>query len=239
MTPKERVILAVDVHDHDTAIALIRKFHIDVEIFKVGLELFVSSGPRIIKEIHLMGKKVFLDLKFHDIPNTVTGAAISAARLGVFMFNIHTLGGMEMMSETARAISNFALKENIQRPRILGVTVLTSIQQQQLRDELGVGLRMTAYVKHLSSLARRAGLDGVVASAEDAREIKDRLGRDFIVVSPGIRPAWADIDDQKRVMTPKQAIRNGVDYIVVGRPVLRHPHPRDALRRIIDEIADA
>ena len=239
MTPQERLILALDVDDHDTAIGLIRKFHRDVDIFKVGLALFTSVGPRIIREIHLMGKRVFLDLKFHDIPNTVSQAAVAATRLGVFMLNVHTLGGFEMMSQTAKAVSTLALKENISRPRIVGVTVLTSIDQQRLRDELGIELRMSIAVKHLASLARRAGLDGVVASAEDAGEIKARLGKDFIVVSPGIRPSWASIDDQRRVMTPKQAIRNGVDYIVVGRPVLAHPDPKGALKRIIDEIADA
>ncbi len=239
MTPKDRLILALDVDDHDTAIELIRKFHGDVEIFKVGLALFTTAGPRIIREIHLMGKKVFLDLKFHDIPNTVSQAAIAATRLGVFMFNVHTLGGFEMMSSVAKTVSALALKENISRPRIVGVTVLTSIDQQRLKDEMGVELRMGAFVKHLASLAKRAGLDGVVASAEDAGEIKARFGKDFIVVSPGIRPSWTSIDDQKRIMTPRQAIRSGVDYIVVGRPVLSHPDPQGALRRIIDEIADA
>jgi orotidine-5'-phosphate decarboxylase len=236
--PRERIILALDVSEYEDAIDVVRKFRGHIDTFKIGSELFTSVGPRIIKEIHLMGKKVFLDLKFHDIPNTVAKSALAAAKLGVFMFNVHTLGGFAMMKHAAETLTRFSLEQNIDRPRLIGVTILTSINQDALRDELSVNVRMNTQVKHLAGLAQRAGLDGVVASPEDAEMIRSRFGKGFLIVTPGIRPSWAAMDDQKRAMTPRKAVQMGADYLVIGRAVTSQPDPIGALKRIEDEISD-
>jgi len=239
MKPRERIILALDVSDHDEAIKIVHRFKDHIDIFKVGSELFTSVGPRLIKEINLMGKKVFLDLKFHDIPNTVTKSVLAAARLRVFMLTVHTLGGLDMLKQAADALGKFAIENNITRPRLIGVTILTSMDQKALSDEIGVALRMSSQVKQLAKLARMAGLDGVVASAENATMIRSSAGEGFIIVTPGIRPSWTSADDQKRTLTPKQAIRKGADYIVIGRAVLAQSDPAKALKRIHDEIKNA
>jgi len=237
MKPKDRIILALDVPDLDEALRIVYQFEEHVETFKVGSELFTAAGPEIIKKINTIGKKVFLDLKFHDIPNTVAKSSAAAARLGVFMFNVHTLGGLEMMKQAAEAIRKISLDANIERPRLIGVTILTSIDQSALQDELGIGLSMSAQVKHLAGLAYRAGLDGVVASPGDAGNLRAHFGKDFLIVTPGIRPSWASPDDQKRMLTPKEALRRGADYLVIGRAILSQPDPVNALKRIEEEIA--
>ncbi len=237
MKPKERIILALDVPEYKEAVAIVNKFKKEIEIFKVGSELFTSAGPKIVEKIHSMGKKVFLDLKFYDIPNTAAKSALAVARLGVFMFNVHALGGLKMMKEAAASLSRFALENNVDRPRLIGVTILTSIDQKTMQHELGIDMRMSAQVKHLAGLAKRAGLDGVVASPEDALMIRQRFEKDFLIVTPGIRPTWIKKDDQKRTMTPKQAFSKGADYIVIGRAITAQPHPVDALKRIEEEIA--
>jgi len=239
MEPAERIILALDTADPEEALQTVHRFREDIYIFKVGSELFTAAGPRIVKEINLMGRKVFLDLKFHDIPHTVMKSSLTVAGLGVFMFNVHTMGGLEMMKTASTRLSEHCLKHNIERPKIIGVTILTSIDQKALRDELGVELRMNAMVKHLAAMAQRAGLDGVVASAQDAEMIRGRFGKDFLIVSPGIRPSWSTADDQKRTLTPKEAIRAGADYIVLGRAVLAQPDPAKALNNIKEEISRA
>ena len=237
MGPKERIILSLDVDDFYDAMEIVQQFKGHVEIFKVGSELFTSAGPRIIEKINSMGKKIFLDLKYHDIPNTVSKSARAAAQPGVFMFNVHTLGGFEMMHQAARTLRELSIEKNIPRPKLIGVTILTSIDQDALKDELGIDLRMSVQVKHLAGLAQRAGLDGVVASPEDAEMIRSRFGEGFIIVTPGIRPTWTEMNDQKRTLTPKKAIRSGADYIVIGRAVMAQPDPVEALRRIHEEIA--
>lgn len=236
MKSKDRIILALDVPDYDEAIRVAHQFEDHIEIFKVGSELFTAVGPEIIKKINSMGKKVFLDLKFHDIPNTVAKSAAAVARLGVFMFNVHTLGGLEMMRKAAEIIRKISLDENIERPKLIGVTILTSIDQASLHDELGIAMRMSVQVKHLAGLAQRAGLDGVVASPVDAENIRAHFGKDFLIVTPGIRPSWASADDQKRMLTPKEALRRGADYLVIGRAILSQPDPVSALKRIEEEI---
>ncbi|RJQ49189.1 MAG: orotidine-5'-phosphate decarboxylase [Nitrospiraceae bacterium] len=237
MKPRDRIILALDVSNYDDAIAVVNTFREHVDIFKIGSELFTASGPKIIKQIHFLRKKVFLDLKFHDIPNTVAKSAAVAARLGVFMFNVHTLGGLEMMRQAAEVIRKLSLEENIPRPRLIGVTILTSIDQKVLHDELGIGLRMSAQVKHLAGLAQSAGLDGVVASPEDAESLRAHYGKNFLIVTPGIRPSWAEAGDQKRILTPREALKRGADYLVIGRAVTAQPDPVGALKRIEEEIA--
>ncbi len=239
MKPMERIILALDVSDYNEAIEMVSNFRDHIEIFKVGSELFTSAGPKIIDTIHSMDKKVFLDLKFHDIPNTVIKSSLAVAKQGVFMFNVHTMGGYEMMNASAQALSNFALDSNSVKPKLIGVTILTSIDQTALKDDLGVELRMSAQVKHLASMAEKAGLDGVVASAEDAEMIRAHTGKDFLIVTPGIRPSWVETNDQKRILTPKKALQMGSDYLVIGRAITSQPSPLDALKRIESEITDA
>jgi len=239
MNPKERIILALDVSGYDEAVDIVQRFKTEVDIFKVGSELFTAAGPRIVKQIHLIGKRVFLDLKFHDIPTTVSKAVLAAAALGVHIINVHTMGGLEMMRRAADSMREFSLRENVTRPRLIGVTVLTSIDQKTLRDEMGVELRMSAQVKHLAGLAQQAGLDGVVAAPVDVEMIRSRFGQDFLIVTPGIRPSWAAPDDQKRTMTPAKAVSLGSDYLVIGRSVLAQSDPMAALRKIQDEIAKA
>ncbi len=164
MEINEKLILALDVNDTAYALDLIDRFKAYIGIFKVGLELFTVAGPSIVDEIHKRGRRVFLDLKFHDIPNTVSRAGVAAARLGVFMFNVHASGGLDMMKKCRDDVINACLKENIDKPRILGVTVLTSISRDVLRDEVGIQHSINTHVRHLAGLALKAGLDGVVAS---------------------------------------------------------------------------
>jgi orotidine-5'-phosphate decarboxylase len=236
---KEKIILALDVSDGMQAIELMETFRDHVNIFKVGLELFVSAGSGIVDEFHKRGKRVFLDLKFHDIPNTVSRAAMAATRLGVFMFNIHTTGGLDMMRRCREAVVELCLKENIERPKILGVTVLTGLTQDALRNELGVQHSLKTHVKHLSKLAHEAGLDGVVASGHEAASIRDHLGKKFLIITPGIRASWSPPDDQRRTVTPRQAIREGADYLVLGRTVFNQPDPLKALELITTEVLTA
>ena len=236
---RDTLILALDVPDHDYAIELVDKFGEHVEIFKVGLELYTAAGPSVIREIQKRGKMVFLDLKFHDIPNTVSNAGIAAARLGVFMFNLHASGGSDMMKKCMDDVVNVCLKENISRPRIVAVTVLTSMSKEMLRDETGIHHSLNMHVRHLAGLTLKAGLDGVVASAQEAAMIRGHCGRGFLVVTPGIRTSWTPVDDQMRTMTPKQAIREGADYIVMGRAILNQKDPLTAIELIQAEIAAA
>lgn len=239
MTASEKLILALDVSEHDYALELVNKFKEYVGIFKVGLELFSTCGPKIVEDIIKRDKKVFLDLKFHDIPNTVSRAAVAAARLGVHMFNVHASGGLDMMKRCRDDVVEVCLKENIDRPKILGVTVLTSLSREVLRDELGIQYGLRTHVRHLAALALKAGLDGVVASAREVEVIRNHCGRGFLIVTPGIRPSWTPPDDQKRTMTPKEAIREGADYLVLGRSILQQPDPLKAIELITLEVLTA
>jgi orotidine-5'-phosphate decarboxylase len=239
MTDNDRLILALDVSEHDYALELVDKLSEYIGIFKVGLELFTLTGPSIIEEIHKRGKRVFLDLKFHDIPNTVSKAGVAAARRGVFMFNVHASGGLDMMRKCRDEVVNVCLRENLNRPRIIGVTVLTSMSKEVLREEIGIQHSLNTHVRHLSGMALKAGLDGVVASGNEAATIRTHCGKGFLIVTPGIRPSWAPQDDQKRTMTPKQALREGADYLVMGRAILNQDDPVRAVGLIRSEIASA
>lgn len=236
---KEKLIIALDVPELNYALELVDKFDDQIEIYKVGLELFTSAGPRIIEELHKRNKRVFLDLKFHDIPNTVLKAAIAATRLGVYMFNVHASGGLEMMKRCKDSVVELCLKENLKKPRILGVTVLTSMSQQVLKDEIGIQHSLNTHVRHLSGLALKAGLDGVVASGHEAARIKSHCGNGFLIVTPGIRTSWQPPDDQHRTMTPKQALREGADYIVMGRAIINSDNPLKTLELISLEMLTA
>ncbi|TAL28264.1 MAG: orotidine-5'-phosphate decarboxylase [Nitrospirae bacterium] len=236
---REKLIIALDVAELDYALELVDKFGDQIEIYKVGLELFTSAGPKIIEELHKRNKKVFLDLKFHDIPNTVIKAAIAATRLGVFMFNVHASGGLEMMTKCREAVVQLCLKENLKKPRILGVTVLTSMSQDVLKHEIGIQHSLNTHVRHLAALSLKAGLDGVVASGHEVARIKGHCGNGFLIVTPGIRPSWQPPDDQHRTMTLKQALREGADYIVMGRAILNSDNPLKTLELISLEMLTA
>lgn len=239
MPVSEKFILALDVPSYGHASELVEQFKEHIGIFKVGPELFLSSGLKIIEEINKKHCKVFLDLKFHDIPNTVSRAAIIATKLGVYMFNVHTSGGLEMMKKCKDSVIELCHKENLDKPKILGVTVLTSISKEILKTEVGIPHSVKTHVKHLASLAQKAGLDGVIASARDASMIRKLCGKGFLIMTPGIRPSWTPPDDQKRTMTPKEAVKEGADYLVIGRGVLQHEDPLKALELISLEILTA
>jgi orotidine-5'-phosphate decarboxylase len=243
----ERLIVALDFPDRSAALKLVDQVHDLVRTFKIGSELFTAEGPAIVGEIVSSGASVFLDLKFHDIPNTVAGAVSSAARLGVAIMNVHTLGGVEMMRAAANAATEYsnngsgsrtppASNRPPRRPAIIGVTVLTSMDGSGL-GQVGITEAVHDEVMKLASLAEAAGLDGVVASPHETRLIREALPREnFMIVTPGIRPAWSAPGDQRRFTTPSEAISYGADYIVVGRPITASPDPRVAVQKIIEEI---
>ena len=239
MKPADRLVLALDVSTADEALGWARRLRERVALFKVGLRLFTAEGPPLVSRIIGEIGPVFLDLKFHDIPNTVSKAAIAAARLGVYMFNLHTSGGLEMMKRCKDKVDEVCLKENLRRPKMIGVTVLTSLGSDALKNELCVQHGVKSQVRHLSTLAQKAGLDGVVASPQEISIIKNACGKDFLVVTPGIRPSWAPPDDQNRTATPQAAIKEGADYIVMGRGILKHEEPVRALELISLEILTA
>ncbi|PIU72128.1 orotidine-5'-phosphate decarboxylase [Candidatus Woesearchaeota archaeon CG_4_10_14_0_2_um_filter_33_10] len=236
MSARERLVLALDVDDFSSAENLVGLLKDYVGVFKVGSQLFTSEGTKIIDMITKAKARVFLDLKFHDIPNTVKGAAESATKLGVYMFNVHASGGYEMMKAAADAAIETSIKLGIKKPLILGVTVLTSINQEILEKEVGVNKAVKEHVVHLAKLAKSAGLDGVVASPHEIKDIRDACGKNFIILTPGIRPAGEEINDQKRIMTPKQALEQGADFIVIGRPIRNAENPVEAAKNIIKEM---
>ena len=235
---RERLIFALDVGGPlEEALSWVDRLRDHVGLFKVGKESFVRYGTEIVRHIHARGGKVFLDLKFHDIPNTVARAAEAAAELGVAMFNVHALGGRQMMTETVGAVQRFAERRGTPRPIVLAVTVLTSLNDEDLRMVgFTQGTRETAL--NLARLAQDAGISGVVASAEEAAAIRKACGETFLIVTPGIRGGKEVAgDDQKRIVTPCEAVRCGSDYLVVGRPISRVADPAAAADEIAGEIA--
>lgn len=211
-------------------------------MFKIGSQLFTAAGPAAVREVAALGPGIFLDLKFHDIPNTVAGAVLScAAMTGVQLVNVHALGGHAMLHAAVQAIGA-GQPMGADRPRLLAVTILTSMDQKAIR-EVGIGGPPKDRVLKLAKLAKRAGVDGVVASVQEARAIRKACGRDFLIVTPGVRPKEktlaANNDDQARTATPAEAIKAGADFLVVGRPILAAPDPRAAAQAIVDEIAAA
>ena len=226
-----RIIVALDFPDASSALALAGRLDPKLCRVKVGKELYTAAGPALVEKLRASGFQVFLDLKFHDIPNTVAAACAAAAALGVWMIDVHALGGRAMM-EAARA----ALPRSGDRPRLIAVTLLTNMGASDMA-EVGLGGSPQAAVLGLARLAQASGLDGVVCSAREAADLRRQCGRSFTLVTPGIRPADAGQDDQARVATPQAAIAGGADYIVIGRPITRAPDPRAALRAISAEIA--
>lgn len=231
-----KVIVALDVPTLDEARDLMEQLGDSARIFKVGSQLFTSVGPDIIREIKGRSKKLFLDLKFHDIPNTVARASEAATELGVDMFNVHISGGLEMMRAAAEATKSKASELGIQKPVLLGVTILTSIDGLTFQRDFTSSNSLQEQIVYMARLAQRAGLDGVVASPQEIQLIRNACGSNFAVVTPGVRPEWAARDDQKRTMTPAQALAAGATYVVIGRPIHRSPEPANALARILQQL---
>lgn len=233
----DQIIVALDVESAADARQIVGELGGRVGAFKVGLQLFTAAGPDLVRELTSAGRRVFLDLKFHDIPNTVANAAVEAAKMGVWMFNVHAAGGSEMMREAVRRVDEYCNANNARRPLIIGVTVLTSSDDTTL-NEIGVGADADAQVLRLANLAAASGLDGVVASAREARAIRTAVPRPgFLIVTPGIRPAFATTDDQRRVTTVRDALDNGADHLVIGRPLIRAGDRIAALEVIVNEAA--
>jgi orotidine-5'-phosphate decarboxylase len=235
---RERLIVALDLDDLELATELVRSLAREVGMFKIGKQLFTHAGPQAVRLIQDLGGEIFLDLKFHDIPNTVAKAAIEATRLGVKMFNVHASGSLEMMRLTVKEVERVSRQQKLRRPIMLGVTVLTSLGQEDLQ-RLGVEHKIADQVVRLALLTKEAGMDGVVASPHEVADIRQACGQRFVIVTPGIRPADSHRNDQQRVMTPGHAVRAGVDYIVVGRPILEAQNPIMAARGIVAEMEDA
>lgn len=236
LAARDRLIFGLDVDSTKEALRLVKHLSGEVGMFKVGKRLFVHAGPDIVRQIHKHGGEVFLDLKFHDIPETVANAAVEAARLGVYFLNVHASGGAEMMRHTVAEVTKVCRAEMLRRPKLLGVTVLTSLDAGDLK---AVGIRgsVREQVLRLALLAKECGMDGVVASPREIEWIRRECGPRFVVVTPGIRPASSVADDQKRIATAAVAVRAGADYIVVARPIRDAPDPVRAAREIVAEIA--
>ncbi|HJR05964.1 MAG TPA: orotidine-5'-phosphate decarboxylase [Pyrinomonadaceae bacterium] len=234
-----KLIIALDVETAEEARGLFSLLGAQAGMFKIGSQLFTAAGADFVREIVAQGGRVFLDLKFHDIPNTVAAASREAVRLGVSLFNVHAAGGGEMMRRAAEATTETAEREGLQRPKLIAVTVLTSANEKVLADT-GIEGDVEAQVKRLAELAAASGMDGVVASPHEIAQVRSVVAReDFLIVTPGVRPATASHDDQKRVMTPAEAISAGADYIVVGRAILNSPDPLRAAQEIVAEMERA
>jgi len=228
MTPRDRLIVALDVADTATARAMVDRLAGHVGMFKVGSQIFTAAGPDFVREVIARGEKVFLDLKFHDIPHTVAGAVSSAGQLGVSLVDVHALGGKEMLEAAVGALPAMGI-------RLLAITILTSHKEETL-GTIGIGGSVADSVRRLAALAKDAGADGVVASPQEVALVREACGRDFLIVTPGIRPAGSSRGDQSRTATPAAAVAAGADYIVVGRPILEAHDPAAAADAIVREL---
>ncbi len=223
----DKIIVALDVPTKTEALDLVRKLADQISFFKIGLQLYTGEGPAVVREVLEKGAKVFLDLKLYDIPNTVARTVDSAARLGVQMLTIHLSGGTEMIRAAVTARKN-----NLS---ILGVTVLTSADGQMLR-QVGISDKIDNQVLRLAKLGVEAGIDALVASPHEVKLLRAEFGGEIKIVTPGVRPNWAEVGDQKRVMTPREALDAGADYLIIGRPITAYPSPREAVAKILNEI---
>jgi len=235
---ENKVIIALDLSDPEKMRKVVGELSPHTGFFKVGLEMFIGFGPDIVREVVEQKGRVMLDLKLHDIPNTVKKATKNAASLGAELLTIHTTGGAEMMKAAKEAVDKFEGETGKKGPKLLGVTVLTSIDQEALNNELGVDKKVDDQVVALARLAQNSGLDGVVSSPKEIEKIREACGDDFLIVTPGIRPAWASTDDQKRICTPAEAVKLGASYLVIGRPVLKAENPVEAIIKINEEIGN-
>jgi orotidine-5'-phosphate decarboxylase len=237
MEPNEKIIFALDVEHFEEAQKLVMEFKDHVGMFKVGKQLFTHCGPKIVDFINLKNSRVFLDLKYHDIPNTVAKAVIEAAKLGVELVNVHASGGFTMMKESKAALHEAVRNLGIHKPKIIGVTVLTSLDEGELK-RVGFEIPVIELTKKLALLAKEAGLDGVVAGGSEIEMIRDLCGKDFIIVTPGVRIDEKK-NDQKRTISPREAIEKGATYIVLGRAVRDHEDPKGLLKKISEDISHA
>jgi orotidine-5'-phosphate decarboxylase len=232
MLNRDRLIVALDVSSAAQARQIVQSIGESAGTYKIGKQLFTAEGPAIVRDLVSSGRKVFLDLKFHDIPNTVAAAVCEASKLGVSLLTVHASGGSKMLKAAVDAAAQSPAK-----PMVLAVTVLTSLSDDDLA-EIGFGSNVITQVMTLGSLARKAGCGGLVASAREAPELRRELGNDFAIVTPGVRPAGTSAGDQARVLTPKQAIAAGATYLVVGRPILEAADPAKAAALVVSEIGE-
>lgn len=238
MDARDRMICALDFPTFDEAKALVEELGDAVTFYKVGMELFYGAGPDIIRYLKEKDKKVFLDLKLQDIPNTVAHSLAVLTRLGADIMNVHAVGGPKMMAEGMKAVKEAAAELGRPAPKLIAVTVLTSMDEAQWKP-LNYARPIGEEVLDLAALTKESGLDGVVASPREAAGIRERCGKDFLIVTPGVRPAWAASNDQSRIATPAAAIGNGSTHLVVGRPITRADNKQEAVRKILEEMEGA
>ena len=238
MDARDRLICALDFPTFDEAKALVEELGDAVTFYKVGMELFYGAGPDIIRYLKEKDKKVFLDLKLQDIPNTVAHSLAVLTRLGADIMNVHAVGGPKMMAEGMKAVKEAAAELGRPAPKVIAVTVLTSMDEAQWKP-LNYARPIGEEVLDLAALTKESGLDGVVASPREAAGIRERCGKDFLIVTPGVRPAWAASNDQSRIATPAAAIGNGSTHLVVGRPITRAENKQEAVRKILEEMEGA
>lgn len=238
-TSKDRIVLALDVDTIEEVEYLVKELKDYVGFFKVGLQLYSSCGYKAVEMIKNQGAKVFFDGKFHDIPNTVAKTSVNLLRNGVDFFNVHIQGGSKMLSVTVKLTREYAKKNNLDLPTIFGVTLLSSFGQRTLTEELSVQLNIDDYVSNLTQIAIESGINGIVASAIESKKIREQAGDDFLIMCPAVRPTWSVVNDQVRVVTPTDAIRCGIDYLIIGRPIISAENKVAACNMIIDEIEDA
>ena len=238
MDARDRLICALDFPTFDEAKALVEELGDAVTFYKVGMELFYGAGPDIIRYLKEKDKKVFLDLKLQDIPNTVAHSLAVLTRLGADIMNVHAVGGPKMMAEGMKAVKEAAAELGRPAPKLIAVTVLTSMDEAQWKP-LNYARPIGEEVLDLAALTKESGLDGVVASPREAAGIRERCGKDFLIVTPGVRPAWAASNDQRRIATPAAAIGNGSTHLVVGRPITRADNKQEAVRKILEEMEGA
>jgi len=233
----ERIMVALDYPDAAAAEGLLRSLEGVPCYMKVGMQLFYAAGPGFVAGLKERGYRIFLDLKMHDIPNTVKGGAGSITKLGVDVFNVHAAGGIQMMEAALEGVdAALAGGSGMKRPQVIAVTQLTSTSLHVLNSEIGIQGSVEDAVLRYARLAKQAGLSGVVASSQEVHSIKAACGKDFLTITPGIRPAGAEVHDQSRIMTPRQALEAGTDYMVIGRPITAAPDPREAVESILKEM---
>ena len=238
-TAKERLILALDMDTREKAEEWVHKMKTHVGMFKVGLQLFTKDGSELVKSIRKRGGRIFLDLKFHDIPNTVAGACASACSLGVDLVNVHALGGKAMIRAAAQSLKDSSAKMRVAKPKLLAVTILTSHDARSLKQDVGLRLAPAKEVVRLAKMAQASGAEGVVCSPREIALVRKACGPRFLIVTPGIRSARDEMGDQKRTLTAPQAVAAGADYIVVGRPILNAPDPAEYAKGLVAEMEAA
>lgn len=228
LTARDRLIVALDFPTQTKALALVSVLSGSVSTYKIGLQLYTMAGPTVVQAVAATGARIFLDLKLHDIPNTVAKAVTAAGELGVQMLTLHLSGGTAMLEAAVHAKPPHLA--------LLGVTVLTSATQETL-GEVGIAAELSDYVLRLAKLGKQSGMDGLITSPHEVQLIRERLGPEMTLVTPGVRPAWAAADDQKRFTTPREALKGGANYLVIGRPITAAPDPKGAVERIVEEMA--